>query len=145
MKSQNKSAFTMIELIVYMGIIVAVLFLDLALTKLIKVGNPAENILREAVEDSWNEMNIKSQIYHTGYRIDFNRDRMVFMPGDRRIKRKIINYPGTLKLKQHVQFSVADDGFESPRTIHWYTTDGQEKYQQRIQLGWSGYRLRTIY
>ncbi|GHP12650.1 hypothetical protein YK48G_00750 [Lentilactobacillus fungorum] len=142
MKLLNKSAFTLIELIVYLGIIVSVLLLNLILIKVVKLNNPAETIFWESVDSAWNEMTITSQIYHTGYQVQFWQNRLIFIPSDKRLKRKIISYPTDLQIVQFVSFKVSDDGFVAPRTVHWYSKDGREKYQQKIQLGWSGYRLK---
>ncbi|KRL23280.1 prepilin-type cleavage methylation protein [Lentilactobacillus kisonensis DSM 19906 = JCM 15041] len=134
----------MIELIVYLGIVISVLLLNLALIKVVNLSNPAENAFWDSMADCWNEMTVKSQIYHTSYRVELNSDRVVFVPKNRQLKVKSLRYPRDLQIAQYVQINVADDGFVSPRTIHWYSKDGREKYQQKIQLGWSGYRLKKM-
>ncbi|MFT8401886.1 MAG: hypothetical protein ABF679_11550 [Lentilactobacillus diolivorans] len=141
MKCPNKSGFTVVELIVYLGVIAGTLLINLTLIRVVNVGSMQETSFWRSVHNSWTEADNDAQLHKRAYFVQIQPHQIVFVPGNQKQKQFLVEIPKELHPGKVITLRINADGFVSPNTINWLTKDGRVKYVQKIQMGWSGYEL----
>lgn len=147
MKFKNKPAFTVIELIVYLGVLIGVLMINLMLIKVVEAGNSSEMIFWHSFQSAWTRMTLSAKADDISYRISIREKDIVFFPMNRKtthyedVKVERIPVPKSMHVANVRTLMVHDDGFSAPTTIVWQGNDNTIKYYQKVQMGWSGYHV----
>lgn len=146
MKFKNRRSFTVIELLVYLAVIIGILMINLMLIKVVEAGNPSERIFWNSFDSAWNRMIMNAKAEDIYYRVSIRDTDVTFYPMYARrhagpIRSENIKVPGSMHVRSAKTLTATDDGFTAPTTVVWLDQDGQVKYDQKIQMGWSGYRV----
>ncbi len=146
MKFKNRRGFTVVELLVYLAVIIGILMINLMLIKVVEAGNPSERIFWNSFDSAWNRMIMNAKAEDIYYRVSIRDTDVTFYPMYARrhagpIRSEHIKVPGSMHVRSAKTLTATDDGFTAPTTVVWLDQDGQVKYDQKIQMGWSGYRV----
>lgn len=147
MKCKNRRAFTVVELIVYLGVVMGVLMINLMLIKVVQAGNPSEAMFWRSFQSAWTEMTLNAKANHISYRIAIRGKDVIFSPMNVKrihfdeVNEERISVPDSIHVRSQRNMIAYDDGFASPTEIIWLDRDGKIKYYQKVQMGWSGYRV----
>ncbi|MGF2383721.1 type II secretion system protein [Lentilactobacillus otakiensis] len=148
MKSKSRDAFTVIELIVYLGVIIGILMINLMLIKVVQTGNPSERIFWNSFQSAWTRMTLNAKANNVSYRISIRNKDIVFFPMETRLSSNFdevhterISVPDSIHVRSSRHLIADDDGFSAPTTIVWLDKENDIKYYQKVQMGWSGYHV----
>ncbi|MEE8825232.1 hypothetical protein LASUN_12460 [Lentilactobacillus sunkii] len=147
MKFRNKRAFTVIELIVYLGVIIGILMINLMLIKVVQAGNSSETIFWHSFQSAWTRMTLNAKADDISYRVTIRKQVVIFFPMNLKrahfdtVHEERIPVPDFIHVNQVRILIAHDDGFSAPTTIIWLGKDNNVKYYQKVQMGWSGYRV----
>ncbi|WP_252893494.1 hypothetical protein [Lentilactobacillus senioris] len=106
-------------------------------------GGLAEQRFFETLKTAVNESSTSANIYRTPLQIIFQKDNevLVQIKTAKAITIRKIPIPKSIKLAGGQLVRVAASGFISPQTVKWYALNGELKYLQKFQLGWSGFKI----
>lgn len=147
MKCKNRGGFTVIELLVYLGVVLGVLMINLMLIKVVQSGNPSEALFWRSFQSAWTRMTLNAKAENISYRISIRDKDVIFFPMKVKkthydeVNEERISVPRSIHVRSQRSMIAYDDGFASPTKIIWLDSDGNVKYDQKIQMGWSGYHV----
>lgn len=147
MKSKSRFAFTVVELIVYLGVVIGILMINLMLIKVVESGNPSEVIFWHSFQSAWTRMTLNAKADDISYRIEIRDREVVFFPMNVKrtsyesVKAERLTIPNSMHVSSDRSLVAYDDGFSAPTTVVWLDQDNRVKYYQKVQMGWSGYHV----
>ncbi|KRK59085.1 prepilin-type N-terminal cleavage/methylation domain-containing protein [Lentilactobacillus hilgardii] len=139
----GRKGFTVLELIIYLGIVSCVLLINLVLISFIK-GNHIENrLFWHSFQECWTQAQQTARVNHCKYEvmIETESQQVVFKPYHPKIRKQVLKCPNGLVPHNARHLFINSNGYASPTTIYWQSKSGKEIYLQKIQLGWSGFRI----
>ena len=80
MKCKNRGGFTVIELVVYLGVVLGVLMINLMLIKVVQSGNPSEALFWRSFQSAWTRMTLNAKAENISYRISIRDKDVIFFP-----------------------------------------------------------------
>lgn len=132
-------AFTMIETIVVLGIVV--LLLVMSMPNLDPVHQQiAERQFWQVMRQNWQRAQVNAQLSHRGTTIsyDHNSQQIEFRYPSQCV---YVDIPSSLKVARFGDVDMQGDGYVAPQTMTFDSKDHRRRYQMKIQLAWGGYRL----
>ncbi|WP_056978248.1 hypothetical protein [Lentilactobacillus senioris] len=141
---KKKAGFTLIETCCALLIMTLVLGVSTtAIAILNQRQGLAEQRFFETLKTAVNESSTSANIYRTPLQIIFQKDNevLVQIKTAKAITIRKIPIPKSIKLAGGQLVRVAASGFISPQTVKWYALNGELKYLQKFQLGWSGFKI----
>ncbi|GAA3187872.1 pilus assembly FimT family protein [Lentilactobacillus kefiri] len=147
MKLKSRTGFTVVELIVYLGVVIGVLMINLMLIKVVQSGNASETIFWHSFQSTWTRMTLNAKANDISYRIVIQDEKIIFAPSylkpttDENHKVEILKIPNTMHVSRVRNLYAYQDGFSAPTTVIWLDQNNRVKYYQKVQMGWSGYHV----
>ncbi len=142
-KSHYRGAFTVVELIVYLGVVSGILLANLMLISVVRSNQIGDSLFWKTFRDSWQRTSSQARrLHHQAIILISSQDVELYQPGSSE-RPTIIYVPHDLTLKQARSIWISQDGFAKPTTIRWYGRDNCLKYKQTVQLGWSGFNVKN--
>lgn len=141
---KKKAGFTLVETCCALLIMTLVLGVSTtAIAILNQRQGLAEQRFFETLKIAVDESSTSANIYRTPLQIIFQKDNgvLVQIKTAKEITIRKIPIPKSIKLASGQLVRVAASGFISPQTVKWYALNGELKYLQKFQLGWSGFKI----
>lgn len=141
---KKKAGFTLVETCCALLIMTLVLGVSTtAIAILNQRQGLAEQRFFETLKTAVDESSTSANIYRTPLQIIFQKDNevLVQIKTAKAITIRKIPIPKSIKLAGGQLVRVAASGFISPQTVKWYALNGELKYLQKFQLGWSGFKI----
>lgn len=140
--SHNKKAFTTIEMIITMLIVLSFMLLTIYMFHNISFASKSdEKDFWYSFQNYWNETIMISKSNHKRSHIYLSSDKKLVIFGDLTHK-SVLNIPDTMEVTRNFNLTINSDGYISPSTIVWKSNKKHIKYVQTIQLGWGIYQLK---
>ncbi|MFR0771744.1 MAG: hypothetical protein ACLSH6_07740 [Limosilactobacillus pontis] len=139
---RSMRAFTSIEMIVVLGMVVVIYCL------LGPSFNPSRQAIVEqefwhGMRQEWRAAQVAAQVHHQTTVIDYHpaSQQIEF---DRTGKITRLAIPSTLKVDRFGRFVIDDSGYTAPQTMRFTSRREHCFYLMKIQLAWGGYRLENL-
>lgn len=139
----NRKGFTVLELIIYLGIIVSVLLINLMLITVIKSSHPDNVLFWQSFKKCWAESQQSARLNNCKYEVLIERaeNQVEFIPFSPNAREQILKCPAQLVPYRARRLFINADGYSAPTTVYWYSKNNKTVYLQKFQLGWSGFKV----
>lgn len=139
---RSMRAFTSIEMIVVLGMVVVIYCL---LSPSFKPSRQAivEQEFWHGMRQEWRAAQAAAQVHHQATEIDYHpASQQIEFGRAGKITRLAI--PSTLKVDCFGRFVIDDSGYTAPQTMRFTSRREHCSYLMKIQLAWGGYRLEKL-
>ncbi|KRM10028.1 prepilin-type N-terminal cleavage/methylation domain-containing protein [Lentilactobacillus farraginis] len=139
----NRKGFTVLELIIYLGILASALLINLMLISIINQKHPDEALFWRSFQTCWSRTQQQAIAKHCKYEvlIEAGQGQIAFIPYQASLKKQILQCPRQIRPHNTRRLFINPDGYSSPTTVYWQADGGKRIYLQKIQLGWSGFKV----
>lgn len=137
----KKRAFTTMEMIITMIIVVSFMLLTTYMFNNIRNDENYERDFWYSFHNYWNETVTMAKNEHEGLYVRLSANNRKVLFGD--LKRKLVlDIPNSMYVTHPFKVSINSDGYIAPCTIIWKSNQRKITYIQTIQLGWGIYQLK---
>lgn len=138
-KSRVRNGFTVLEMVVALGITAGLLVLVAVSAGHFKSHNPAaEGAFWRTVQADWKRAQYDAKYRNQSTVITFFRAKQIRFISDGMVR--TLTMPDTITADKQTVIKMRQDGNVQPQTLRFRSTRGWQ-YKMVIQMGWGVYRL----